>query len=67
MQRCGLWRLAGCMPMREKHPQTEKQRQLSTRLGLQLNSRTLIFLSRRSTGVIRHAYILAAIILCSGP
>lgn len=30
----GVWRLADCVPMRVKHPQTEKQRQASARLGL---------------------------------
>ncbi|EMM4591268.1 hypothetical protein WAR18_003405 [Salmonella enterica] len=30
----GGWRLADCVPMREVKPQTEKQRQASTRLGL---------------------------------
>ncbi|EBN4301033.1 hypothetical protein JEF22_004628, partial [Salmonella enterica subsp. enterica serovar Typhimurium] len=31
----GVWRLADCVPMRAKRPQTEKQRLASTRLGLQ--------------------------------
>lgn len=31
----GVWRLADCVPMRAKRPQTEKQRQASARLGLQ--------------------------------
>nr|WP_077958154.1 3'-5' exonuclease [Salmonella enterica] len=31
----GVWRLADCVPMRELKPQTEKQRQAGTRLGLQ--------------------------------
>ncbi|HCM8913590.1 TPA: hypothetical protein N5G30_005020, partial [Salmonella enterica subsp. enterica serovar Paratyphi B] len=31
----GVWRLADCVPMRTKRPQTEKQRLVSTRLGLQ--------------------------------
>ncbi|ELD4018961.1 3'-5' exonuclease, partial [Salmonella enterica] len=31
----GVWRLADCVPMRTKRPQTEKQRQASARLGLQ--------------------------------
>ncbi|ENW0691761.1 exonuclease domain-containing protein [Salmonella enterica] len=31
----GVWRLADCVPMRTKRPQTEKQRLASTRLGLQ--------------------------------
>ncbi|EHJ1796203.1 TPA: exonuclease domain-containing protein [Salmonella enterica subsp. enterica serovar Potsdam] len=31
----GVWRLAECVPMRAKRPQTEKQRQASARLGLQ--------------------------------
>lgn len=30
----GVWRLADCVPMRAKRPQTEKQRLASTRLGL---------------------------------
>lgn len=31
----GVWRLADCVPMRAKRPQTEKQRQASARLALQ--------------------------------
>jgi DNA polymerase-3 subunit epsilon len=31
----GVWRLADCVPMRAKRPQTEKQRQANARLGLQ--------------------------------
>lgn len=31
----GVWRLADCVPMRAKRPQTEKQQQASARLGLQ--------------------------------
>lgn len=31
----GVWRLADCIPMREKRPQSEKQKQASARLGLQ--------------------------------
>lgn len=31
----GVCRLSDCVPMREKRPQTEKQRQASARLGLQ--------------------------------
>lgn len=31
----GVWRLADCVPMRAKRPQTEKQQMVSARLGLQ--------------------------------
>ncbi|EEK3037562.1 3'-5' exonuclease [Salmonella enterica] len=31
----GVWRLADCVPMRAKRPQTKKQRQAGTRLSLQ--------------------------------
>ncbi|ECB4441240.1 3'-5' exonuclease [Salmonella enterica subsp. enterica serovar Typhimurium] len=31
----GVWRLSDCIPMQDKRPQTEKQRQASIRLGLQ--------------------------------
>lgn len=31
----GVWRLSDCIPMQDKRPQTEKQRQASVRLGLQ--------------------------------
>lgn len=31
----GVWRLADCVPMRAKRPQTEKQQLVSARLGLQ--------------------------------
>ncbi|HEY2452373.1 MAG TPA: 3'-5' exonuclease [Scandinavium sp.] len=36
----GVWRVADCVPMQEKRPQSEKQRRTSKRLGLQarLNS-----------------------------
>ncbi|EJP7403770.1 3'-5' exonuclease [Salmonella enterica] len=36
----GVWRLADCVPMRAKRPQTEKQRQASARLGLQVRMKS---------------------------
>lgn len=31
----GIYRISDCIPMREKHPQTEKQQQVSARLAIQ--------------------------------
>lgn len=49
----GVWRLADCIPMRDKRPQTEKQQQASARLGLQAKMKS----ERGLSAMLAHTWL----------
>ncbi|EBQ8894998.1 3'-5' exonuclease [Salmonella enterica subsp. enterica serovar Napoli] len=49
----GVWRLADCIPMRDKRPQTEKQQLASARLGLQAKMKS----ERGRSAVLAHTWL----------
>ncbi|MGM8766085.1 hypothetical protein ACS6L6_21730 [Enterobacter asburiae] len=56
----GVWRVADCVPMCEKHCQTEKQREASVQLGQQARLRGergwLAMLVRKENSAATHAW-----------
>lgn len=49
----GVWRLADCIPMRDKRPQTEKQQLASARLGLQAKMKS----ERGRSAMLAHSWL----------
>lgn len=49
----GVWRLADCIPMRDKRPQTEKQQLASARLGLQAKMKS----ERGRSAMLAHTWL----------
>lgn len=49
----GVWRLADCIPMRDKRPQTEKQQLASARLGLQAKMKS----ERGLSAMLAHTWL----------
>lgn len=49
----GVWRLADCIPMRDKRPQTEKQQLASDRLGLQAKMKS----ERGRSAMLAHTWL----------